>query len=191
MKKILLTIFAAFISLQMFAQFNVNASYLNSAYRYSEDGYSYKLNGNGASVGVNTDIYSTNFGDFSFSPGIYFDMIDYEAFDGINVIEYYLRAPLHVKYTYNYDHRLDFFVSAGPSVTCTLGSKSSVKYEGFSMTESEKGGDFDLMFGLEGGVNLSNTVRLFCGYDFGIINQGDANYKIKRNILHLGIGYLF
>ena len=191
MKKFLLTIIAAFISLQMFAQINATVGYLNSTYRYSEGTTSANVNGEGVYAGVNTDIYSTNFGDFSFSPGIYFDFVDYELGDSFNVLEYYLRAPLHFKYTYTVDNRLDVFGTIGPSAVLSLGSKSSMSYGNLSYNETEKGGDFDLLFGFEGGVNLSSTVRFVLGYDFGLINQGDANYNIKRNILHLGIGYLF
>jgi len=189
MKRFLLTIVAVFVSLQVFAQINGTIGYLNSAYRYTE--YGININGEGVYAGVNTDIYSTNFRDFSFSPGIYIDFVDYEIGEGLYAMEYGLRAPLHLKYTYTVDNRLDLFGSIGPSAVLSLGSRNRVRYGDISYVENERGGDFDLLFGLEGGVNLSSTVRFVLGYDFGLINQGDDTYNVKRNILHLGIGYLF
>jgi hypothetical protein len=67
-----------------------------------------------------------------------------------------------------------------------------VSYGGASYSENEKRGDFDVTFGLQGGVQLSNNFRLMAGYDFGLVNQsGDSDYRVTRNIFHVGLGYIF
>ena len=189
MKRILSIILGALLCIQAFAQVNVNAGYLNSSYRSGESGYSYKVTGSGIYAGVSTDIKSTNYRQFAFEPGLNFNMVDYNFAEGVNTIEYFLRAPLHIKYTQPVSNVADVFVSAGPTLVCTLGGKTKVSYGGASYSENEKGGDFDVAFGLQGGVCLSNNVRFMLGYDFGLVNQGgDEDYRVTRNFLHVGIG---
>ena len=192
MKKFLSIILGALLCIQAFAQVNVNAGYLNTAYRSGERGYSYKVNGNGFYAGVSTDIKSTNYRQFAFEPGLNFNLADYNFGDGVNTVEYFLSAPLHLKYTQPVSNVADVFVSVGPTLVCTLGSQTKVRYGGASYSENEKGGDFDVTFGLQGGVQLSNNFRLMAGYDFGLVNQsGDSNYRVTRNIFHVGLGYIF
>lgn len=192
MKKILSFILGALLCIQAFAQVNVNAGYLNTNYHSGESGYSYSVKGNGFYVGASTDIKSTNYSQFSFAPGLNFNLVDYNLGDGINTIEYFLSTPLHIKYVHPVSNVADLFISAGPSLVCTLGSKTKVSYGGASYSENEKGGDFDVTFGLEGGAMLSNNIKLMAGYDFGLLNQsGDDDYRVVRNFLHLGIGYIF
>ena len=192
MKKILSIILGAFICLQSFAQVSVNAGYLNSSYKYSDGGYSLKVNGNGFYAGVGFDIKSSNYPQFSFAPGLNFNLVDYNVGDGVNAVEYFASAPLHLKLTQPMSNVADLYVSAGPTLICTLGSNSRYSYGSVSYTENEKGGDFDVALGLEGGLLLSNNIKLMVGYDFGTINQNDDNdYKVTRNILHVGVGYIF
>ena len=192
MKKILSIILGALLCIQAFAQVNVNAGYLNTAYRSGERGYSYKVNGNGFYVGASTDIKSTNYRQFAFEAGLNFNLADYNFGDGVNTVEYFLSAPLHLKYTQPVSNVADVFVSVGPTLVCTLGSQTKVSYGGASYSENEKGGDFDVTFGLQGGVQLSNNFRLMAGYDFGLVNQsGDSDYRVTRNIFHVGLGYIF
>ena len=190
MKKILSIILGAFLCAQAFAQINVNAGYLNANYRSNEDSYSYSLTGNGFYAGVSTDI-KTN-GQLVFEPGVNFNLSSYNFAEGIKTTEYFISAPLHFKYTYPVSNELDIFVSAGPTVLCTLGGRSKVSYGGMSYTEKEDGGDFDITLGFQGGIRLSNSIRLLVGYDFGLLNQsGESDYRVTRNFLHAGIGYTF
>jgi hypothetical protein len=192
MKKILSIVLGVFLCAQAFAQVSVNAGYLNTAYRSGESGYSYKVNGNGFYVGASYDLKSTNYPQFSFAPGLNFNLADYNFSEGVNTIEYFLSAPLHIRYTQPVSNVADVFVSAGPTLVCTLGSKTKVSYGGASYSENEKGGDFDVPIGIEGGVLLSNNIKLMVGYDFGLVNQsGDSDYRVTRNIFHVGLGYIF
>ena len=190
MKKILSIILGVFLCAQAFAQINVNAGYLNTAYRHGGSDYSYKVNGNGFYAGVSTDV--TIDGPLAFAPGLNFNFVDYNYGDGLNTYEYLLNAPLHLKYSLPVSNIADIFVSAGPTVLCSLGGKTKVSYGGASYTENEKGGDFDVTLGFEGGAELSNNFRLMFGYDFGLVNQsGDDDYRITRNFFHVGVGYRF
>ena len=192
MKKILSIILGAFICVQSFAQVSVNAGYLNSDYKHSDDGYSWKVNGNGFYAGIGTDIKSTNYPQFSIAPGLNFNLVNYNVSDGVNAVEYFASAPLHIKLTQPMSNVADFYVSAGPTVICTVGGKTKYSYGGISYTEKEDGGDFDISIGLEGGLLLSNSVKLMAGYDFGTINQNDdSDYRVARNFFHVGIGYIF
>jgi len=192
MKKILSIILGAIICTQAFAQVSVNAGYLNTAYRSSESGYSYKVNGDGFYVGANTDIKSTNYPQFSFAPGLNFNLSVYNFGEGVRTTEYFLSVPLHLKYVQPVSNVADLFVSAGPTVLCTLGGKTSVRYGGASYNENEKGGQFDVALGVEGGAMLTNNIKLMLGYDFGLVNQNeDKDYRVTRNIFHVGVGYTF
>ena len=191
MKKLLSILLGVFLCIQAFAQVNVNGGYLNSTFRSHESGYSYNVNGNGFYVGASTDI-ALPYQYLYFSPGLNFDLVDYNFGEGVDVVEYFLTAPLHVKYVHPFSNVGDLFVSGGPSLLCTLGGKSRYSYGGASYTENEKGGDFDIILGLEGGILLSNNLKLMLGYDFGLLNQsGDNDYKVTRNYLHIGLGYVF
>lgn len=192
MKKILSIILGAFMCLQMFAQINVDAGYLNATYHANRNGYSYNMTGNGGFVGVGTDIALPSFNRLSFSPSLNFNIVDYNIDKGIDAVSYFLTAPLHIKYTYSLNRDASVFVSGGPTLVCTLGGQTNVKYGSFSYGEALEGGAFDLALGLKGGVVLSRALKAFLGYDFGLINQnGDSDYRITRNIFHVGIGYIF
>lgn len=192
MKKILSIILGVFICSQAFAQLNVDAGYLNSRYHYGEDGYSLNVSGSGVFVGVSADIPASNYDQFAISPGLRFNVVDYNLGEGINAIEYFLSAPIHVKYMQPVNNNTDVFISVGPTLIYTVGGRAKMSYGGASYSESVEGGDFDVAFGLAGGLVVTNNIRLFCGYDFGLMNQsGDNDYRETRNIFHLGIGYMF
>ncbi len=193
MKKILSIILGAFLCAQAFAQVDVNAGYVNSAYRYGENNYSYKVAGNGFYVGASTEFQvGSSIHGLSFEPGLNFNLIDYNFEKGIDSFEYSLSAPLRLKYSQPVSNAVDVFISAGPTLLCTLGSSAKVTYGGTTYTEKGEGGDFDVALGFEAGVKLTNNFKVVCGYDFGLINQsGDSDYRVTRNFLHVGIGYSF
>jgi hypothetical protein len=174
MKKILSIILGVILCIQAFAQVNVNAGYVNASYRISGNGIMGSLPGNGFYVGAGYDIKSSNHPQVSFYPGLNFTLIDCN-WQGTRFNEYFLSAPLHIKYTQPLSNVADVFVSAGPTILCTLDE-----------------GDFDIPFGFEGGVLLSNNVKIQIGYDFGLINQSaDGIHRLTRNLFHIGLGYIF
>ena len=174
MKKILSIILGAFLCLQAFAQVNVNAGYVNASYRVNGPGVTGSLPGNGFYIGGGYDIKSSNYPQISFYPNLNFNLVDCN-WAGTRFTNYFLSAPLHIKYTQPLSNVADLFVSCGPNLICDLEDAT-----------------FDAAFGLEGGALLSNNVKIMIGYDFGLINQsGDDVYKITRNFLHIGVGYMF
>jgi hypothetical protein len=121
-----------------------------------------------------------------------FNLSVYSFGEGVRTTEYFLSAPLHLKYVQPVSNVADLFVSAGPTVLCTLGGKTSVRHGGASYSENEKGGQFDVTIGVEGGAMLTNNIKLMLGYDFGLVNQNeDKDYRVTRNIFHVGVGYTF
>jgi hypothetical protein len=192
MKKILSIVLGVFLCAQAFAQVSVNAGYLNATIRSGESGYSYKVNGSGFYAGLAYELKLNNYRQISFEPGLNFNLVSYNIGDGINGTEYFISAPLHFKYTIPVSNEADFFVSAGPTLLCTVGGKMEANYAGLSYSESLSGGDFDVPIGIEGGILLSNSIKLVVGYDFGLVNQGDDDdYRVTRNFLHVGVGYNF
>lgn len=192
MKKIFTIILGVFLCTQAFAQINVNAGYVNSAFRASESGISVGTNGNGLYVGLSTDIKSANYPQVSFEPGLNFNLVDYKFDSGMNTLEYFLTAPLHVKYILPVAGIGDVFVAAGPTLLCTLGNTSKISYDDIgTITMKEKGGEFDVPIGVEGGIVLANNVKIAVGYDYGLINQNTDELRITRNFFHIGFGYSF
>ncbi len=51
---------------------------------------------------------------------------------------------------------------------------------------------FNLFWGITAGVEVSELLRIEMGFDFGFLNQSRTEgYKVSRNFLHFGVGYLF
>jgi hypothetical protein len=88
--------------------------------------------------------------------------------------------------------KCDAFLSVGPSgIVCLNRKDRTIFYE---VTRGEKkGGDgFNMAFGVEGGVNIKKAVKLIVGVDYGVINRANnEDCRVSRNILHLGMGYIF
>ena len=191
MKKIFAIILSAFLCAQAFAQINVNAGYLNTNYRAGERGVSMSVKGNGFYAGVSTDIAIPAYAQLYFEPGLNFNLDTYKFADEYHTTQYFLSAPLRVKYVQPVSFG-NVFLGAGPTLICTLGAKSVSNYGGITYTENESGGKFDVALGVEGGVALTNSLKLVVGYDFGLINQNeDKDYRVTRNLLHVGFGFSF
>ncbi len=193
MKKILTFILCTFLCIQAFAQVNVNVGYLNSNYHYGENGFSLDIRGNGFYAGASTSIKLSNYNQVTFSPGVNFNLVNYKPGEGISSLEYFISVPLHVKYIHPVDNDIDLFISGGPSLVCSLGGKTTVYYDDLSYTENdETAGTPDIMLGLEGGIVVSKNIKVMAGYDFGLINQSDdKDYRVTRNIIHIGVGFIF
>ena len=189
MKNLLSIILGAFLCTQAFAQINVNAGYLNTI---SSSKTRALNNGNAFYVGVSTDIKSATYPQFALEPGLNFIIADYKFDSGMNTIEYFLTAPLHVKYVLSVVGVGDVFVAAGPTLLYTLGNTSKITYDDIgTVTMKDKGGDFDVPIGVEGGIVLANNVKIALGYDYGLINQNTDELPVTRNFFHIGLGYSF
>ena len=189
MKKVYCIILGALICTQAFSQINVNAGYLNTVSSTKTRALN---NGNAFYVGVSTDIKSANYPQFALEPGLNFNIADYKFDSGLNTVEYFLTAPLHIKYILPVAGIGDVFVAAGPTLLYTLGNTSKITYDDIgTVTMKDKGGDFDVPIGVEGGIVLANNVKIALGYDYGLINQNTDELPVTRNFFHIGLGYSF
>ena len=182
MKKLLSTILVAFLCTSLFAQININGGYLHTTHNVSGHGAVVKAGtGNGFYVGVGYEIKLADYSPFSFAPSLNTNLVDYNWGSYGRYSETFFSVPLHIRYTQNINYSSSVFVSAGPSLFCVC--------------ESWEFDEFDATFGIEGGILLSDHLKFMLGYDLGLINQNTggeySDYRITRNILHIGVGYKF
>ena len=195
MKKFLVFIVSmfAFVFANNINAQTISAGYLRSTYTSKYDGTTYSMNGNGLFVGADIDVDLTD--GLAFTPGLFFDYANYEILDNIHANVYYLRAPLHIKYTYYLEKDLSLFVDGGPGLSYGLGGKVRYHNGGIDVNEDFFTDDdrrFDIPLGLEVGANLPYNLRLTFGYDWGLLNQSaDDDDNVRRNFLHVGLGYRF
>ena len=197
MKKILILILSLALGVQTFGQVYIDAGYVQSKINYkgfynTTNMTGVNLNGNGGFFGIGTDVKLPRLSQLTLSPGFYVNITNYDLYD-VNLIEYFINIPVHIKYTYPMDKSSKIFISAGPSVLYSLGGKQKEHYLGDILrTKALDGGDFDVQLGIAGGVSIAQNLRFFCGYDFGLLNQTrEIKLKATRNTFHLGIGYIF
>ena len=196
MKKFLTLItilFSIFIGMQNINAQSVNIGYINSTYVISDSNAASQMTGNGMYGGFDYDYpVATN---LLFNPGIFVDYIKYHLYGNLYGNVFYLRVPLHLKYSYRLDNMFELFGTAGPALSYALGGKIKYHDNGFSYTENffdNSDQRFDIPLGLEIGANIDNSFKVTLGYDFGLINQAkDIDYRFTRNSFRVGVGYNF
>jgi hypothetical protein len=197
MKKILILILSLVLGTQAFGQVYVDAGYVQSKINYkgfynTTNMTGVNLNGNGGFLGIGTDIKLPGLSQLTLSPSFRFNITNYDLYD-VNLVEYFLNVPVHIKYMHPIDKGAEIFISAGPSILYSLGGRQKDHYLGdIYRSKALDGGDFDIQLGIEGGVSIIENLRFICGYDFGLLNQTrEIKLKATRNTFHLGIGYIF
>lgn len=114
------------------------------------------------------------------------------------VREVALNLPIQVSYTYQINDDVKVFGETGPTfqlalvhkVKDTMGTTYSL------LNRNNKYGEyrqpFNFYWGLAAGAEINDSFRVELGFDLGFVNLSRTdNLKINRNILHLGVGYLF
>lgn len=211
MKKILSTILAAsmmLIGAQAFAQVSVGAGYLNSTTRTKVNDNITTVPSNGFYVGGDYTI--TEGKGFGISAGAYYTYLANEtsksgSIFGIQIggsaktTEMYLDIPVNFNLSTDLGSSLKGFVYAGPTFSLGLSSMSeaSGSIAGIGGTkkidnyENENYNRFDILVG--GGVGVDyNQIRIKAGYNLGMLNRYNTeNYTVNRNVLHVGISYIF
>ena len=196
MKKLLsiiIILVSMFVGMQNTYAQSVSIGYVNSAYTVNEGSASTAMNGNGLYLGADYDYaFASN---LSLNPGVFIDYVNYNVYRNVHGNAFYVRVPIHVKYSYQLDNMIELFGTAGPSLTYALGGKTRYHDGGISYSEKlfdEYDNRFDIPLGLQIGANLNKTFKVTLGYDFGLLNQAkEVNYKLVKNIFHAGIGYNF
>ena len=205
MKKILTTLLAASLMLlgtQAFAQMSVNAGYLNSTLKTSNNAD----NANGAYAGVSFNIPVA--GGLAVAPGVYYSMLTSKSTAALGTVasgsgtfmEHAINIPVYLNYGIDLARDTRFFVFGGP--TLQYGLASTVKYEGnvLGVSGSSTVSNYDndnfnrMNVYLGGGVGFTVAgIQLHVGYDYGMMNQykGDNATKCHRSNLKLGVGFAF
>lgn len=215
MKKIFATIMASVLMLagtQAFAQVSLGAGYLNSSTRTKVSDKVTSLPLNGFYVGA--DYLITEGTGFGINVGAYYSYVTGTKTKSIlgnlasgsaNSTEMYLDLPVSFNYSVDLGGDLKGFVYAGP--TFSLGLSSTVEASGsinipilgpiggstekMNLYDNSDLNRFDILVG--GGVGVDyGSIRFKLGYDLGLLNRYNTdNMTMNRNILHVGVAYLF
>jgi hypothetical protein len=194
MKKFLITITVILSAAITVCGQSLNAGYLNSSYIYNGKNSATTTTGNGLYAGIENDFNILPIDNSSISAGVYFDFVNYRLSDYLAARTFSFRIPVHFKYSIRLGAAESLFVSAVPSASVgafgnyvtTIGSTSHK--EDFYGDDNSR---FDLSLGAKAGIELSRSIRVSVGYDFGLLNQGPKNSVVNRNFLQAGVGYIF
>ena len=126
MKKFLTLItilFSIFIGMQNINAQSVNIGYINSTYVISDSNAASQMTGNGMYGGFDYDYpVATN---LLFNPGIFVDYVKYHLYGNLYGNVFYLRVPLHLKYSYRLDNMFELFGTAGPALLTLIWEMST------------------------------------------------------------------
>ena len=206
MKKFILIAAALFVGTLAQAQIVANGGYIhafeNSRYYYG-DGYapSYKGSLDGFYVGANY-YYSLDryVNGLAVLPGANISALfgRHALSNSYRVSELALNIPIQASYTYRINENFHVFGQTGPSFqfafTHNVRDDKGTSYP--LLRKDNRYGEarslFNLFWGFTAGVEVSELLRIEVGYDLGFLNQSRTDgFKVSRNFLHFGIGYLF
>lgn len=212
MKKIITIIFTSAMMLigsQAHAQISVGAGYANSMTRTKVGSNITTVPSNGVYAGIDYNITEGNGGGISVGANFSYLIATKSgkgSFAGINlggkatVEEMYLDIPVNFNYSMPLGNDMKAFIFAGP--TFSLGLSSTIKGEGSILGISVETGKrdnyadedynrFDILLG--GGIGVDyGQLRFKLGYNAGMLNRYNAeNFKQTRNLLQLGVAFLF
>ena len=207
MKKFILIVAALFVGTLAQAQITANGGYIhafeNSKYRsLTGDAYTpYQGSLDGFYVGANyyysLDRYVSG---LAVLPGANISALfgRHAHSNAHRVSELALNIPVHASYTYKINDNFHVFGQTGPAfqfafthnVRDNQGTTYSLLKKNNLFGESRT--FFNLFWGITAGVEVSELLRIEVGFDFGFLNQSLVEgYKVSRNFLHFGVGYLF
>ena len=193
MKKILLIVAALFVGMQAQAQLVADGGYFHGFENGNTTYSSPSLDGLFLGARYNVDLDNWMEG-LSFVPGLNFSalrgkvMVANMVLPKTTVREIAVNLPLHIKYRYEFMSNFAVYGFAGP--TLQLGLLNNI------VDKNKLGAaprtPFNLYLGLGAGVEVSERIQVNVGFDFGLLNLTTGqNYKLHRNVLKIGIGYIF
>lgn len=206
MKKILLLAAALFLGLQAHAQLAAEGGYMhafesaNTIYRSPSQG--------GIFVGARYNIDLDNWVDGLYaSPGLNLSVLNGRVLLNDLVLtkvgsrEVALNMPLHIAYKHEFVSDFSVYGFAGPTLQLGLlnnivdrNDNSTYRYNMYK--ENKLGAapraPFNLYLGLGAGICVADRFLVNVGFDFGLLNLTTAtNAKLHRNVLKIGVGYVF
>ena len=206
MKKILLIVAALFVGMQAQAQLVADGGYFHGFENGNTTYSSPSLDGLFLGARYNVDLDNWMEG-LSFVPGLNFSalrgkvMVANMVLPKTTVREIAVNLPLHIKYRYEFMSNFAVYGFAGPTLQLGLLNNIVDKNDNatlrYNMYKENKLGaapriPFNLYLGLGAGVEVSERIQVNVGFDFGLLNLTTGqNYKLHRNVLKIGIGYIF
>lgn len=207
MKKVLTAAIAAVLMLagtDAFAQLSVGAGWVNSTLTRTVGGT--KWDGepsNGFYVGATYNI--PLIGNFGVAPGAYYSMLAGKgnttvygvSLNSTTFTEHALNVPIYLNYGYDLNG-VKFLAFAGPTIQYALSSKYKSNTLGIgTVVDSFKDlnqSPFNLYVGGGLGAEISETLQIIIGFDYGVLNlyKGNINNSsTHRYNIKIGVGYLF
>ena len=199
---------ALLLGWQAQAQIIVGGGYIHTLekVRFSQENMSPENGGlNGIYVGANY-YYSLDdvLDGLALVPGANVSMLmgHHWSYKDVEERELALNIPLAAGYTYPINDYLSLFGQTGLSLQIALSHKIQDKQgTTYSLLVKdnkfgESRGRFNLYWGIAGGVQLNEKVRIDLGWDLGLVNlnthRADNNIsRVSRSYLHLGVAFLF
>jgi len=206
MKKVLLIVAALFVGMQAHAQLVADGGYFHGFENGNTAYSSPSLDGLFLGARYNVDLENWMDG-LSFIPGLNFSalrgkvMVANVVLPRTTVREIAINLPLQLKYRYEFMSNFAVYGFAGPTLQLGLLNNVVDKNDNatlrYNMYKENKLGTaprtpFNLYLGLGAGVEVSERIQVNVGFDFGLLNLTTGqNYKLHRNVLKIGIGYIF
>ncbi len=209
MKKILLIVAALFVGMQAQAQLVADGGYFHGWENGNTAYSSPSLDGLFLGARYNVDLENWMDG-LSFIPGLNFSALRGKVVFANMVLpnttarELAINLPLHLKYRYEFMSNFAVYGFAGPTlqlgIVNRIVDKNGNPTNKINMYKEYVVGNqtyaprtpFNLYLGLGAGVEVSERIQVNVGFDFGLLNLTTGqNYKLHRNVLKIGIGYIF
>ena len=207
MKKVLLIIAALFVGMQAQAQIVADGGYFHAFENGKNLAYS-SPSQDGLFLGARYNIDLDDWMDgLSFIPGLNLSALKGKVLLANVVLpktttrEIAINLPIHLKYQYEFMSNFAVYGFLGPTLQLGLlnnivdkNDNSTLRY---NMYKENKLGSaprtpFNLYLGLGVGVEVAERVLVNAAFDFGLLNLTTGqNQKLHRNVLKIGVGYIF
>lgn len=196
MKKFLTIVLAASLMLigtNARAQVSVGGGFADLSFS-GQDADPWNFTMPGFYFGANYDVPFSTLDGLAFEPGVYF--LHYgKSFGSSTITERsyhanYIMVPLNIKYSIEAAPDLVFSAFTGP--------RFSFGFAGNAFDKSRLGfKNFDARWGFGVAMTYSEAIQLRFGYDLGLTKAikddtyGLKDGKIRRNVMHFGVAFLF
>ena len=206
MKKILVIALALFAGAQAHAQLVADGGYAHAmeSVRYENGGINFKHSAtlDGVYLGARYVFSLDNLvNGLAVAPGANLSYLfgKYWDYESCKVRELAINVPVQAMYTYDFGRDFKVFGLAGPILQLGLSHKakdsnSGTQYDLYNKDNHLGFGrrPFNVYMGLAAGIQVADMIQVSVGFDFGLCNLASTNYyKLGRNVLKIGVGYVF
>ena len=202
MKKVLILFAALFISLQANAQLRAEVSFVHAFEHWTEVGTKVPVSSlDGFQAGIKWNFPFDNlFTGFSFEPGANLSFLfGQEGSSAYKASELSLNVPIHARYTLELVRDFSLYGLIGPTLQfgfahTAVDSYYRTRYPLYNQNNATTitRNPFNLYLGVAVGAEIAQMIHVNIGVDLGLVNQSVSSYtKISRNVLRVGVGYIF